>query len=281
VSLLLRNVLQIELAPGYVSLGHVVRRMTPRGFRSTVVANGVFNAVPAEHDAAPWSGAIQVLDKALSDHTGLEMPATVFLSNHFVRYVVVPWSDSLSELAEVESYARHCFSKMYDVKVGQWALRMSPDKGGKARLASAVDPDLLSALRGVLDKVKVRLHSVQPYLMAIYNDCRRDFRGRDAWFALVEPGNLCLALLQKGHWARVRCIRIDDEWRTELPLILEREAYLADVDATTDEVFVWATGVGEVTLPDHNRWQFHVLAPKPEFESDPEIEQRLAMAMEG
>jgi hypothetical protein len=281
VSLLLRNILQIELAPNYVSLGHVVRRMTLRGFRSTLVANGVFNATPTEHDAAPWSGAIQVLDKSLSEHTGLEMPATVFLSNHFVRYVVVPWSDSLSEPTEVESYARHCFAKMYDEKVGQWDLRMSPDSEGKARLASAVDPDLLSALRGVLDKVKVRLHSVQPYLMAIYNDCRREFRGRDAWFALMEPGNLCLALLRKGHWSRVRCVRIGEDWGAELPSILEREAYLADAGATTDEVFVWAAGVGEVSLADSFRWHFHVLAPKPEFVRDPEIEERLAVAMEG
>ena len=45
--------------------------------------------------------------------------------------------------------------------------------------------------------------------MAVYNDYRRRLQGRHAWFALLEPGNLCLALLQQGRWARVRSQRID------------------------------------------------------------------------
>ena len=81
-----------------------------------------------------------------------------------------------------------------------------------------------------------------------------------AWFALLEPGNLCLALLQQGHWSRVRSLRIDSAWREELPLILEREAYLADNPSVPHEVYVWDTRPGDTTLPDTDLWQFHPLA---------------------
>jgi hypothetical protein len=209
------------------------------------------------------------------------MPATVFVSNQFVRYVLVPWSDSLSEAAELDSYARHCFSKMYGDTVGQWELRISPDIVGTARLASAMDPGLLSALRGVLAKAQVRLQSVQPSLMAIYNELRRDLKSRDAWFAFLEPGSLCLLLLERGHWARVRCIRIGADWREELPLILEREAYLADTKAAPKDVFLCATGLGDVTFPDNDTWQIHVLTPKPQFGITPGVEARLATGTDG
>ncbi|MGA7178376.1 MAG: hypothetical protein WBX11_02150 [Thiobacillaceae bacterium] len=280
MSLLPRNQVRIELAPNYVNLQHVARSVTLRGYHSSVVANGIFSASAVDGEAAAWGPPIHTLETILSEHAGIEMPATVLLSNHFVRYVLVPWSESLREAAELESYARHCFSMMYGEAVGQWDVRVSPDRPGRVRLASAVEPGLLSALRAVMGKTGVRLHSVQPYSMAVFNDCRHHFRRRDAWFALLEPGILCLALLQHGHWARVRCLRIGNEWRTELGFLLEREAYLADGEAATDDVFLWATGMGELNLPDSGRWQIHVLASDRRFGPTPALEEPVARAMD-
>ena len=107
-----------------------------------------------------------------------------------------------------------------------------------------MDADLLDALRGVFERAGIALQSIQPHLMAAYNNFRDHLRKRSAWFALLEPGHLCLALLQQGRWPRVRSLRIGSEWRDELPRILEREAYLADNPAVPHEVYVWDPGLG-------------------------------------
>jgi hypothetical protein len=115
--------------------------------------------------------------------------------------------------------------------------------------------------------------------MAVCNDYRRRLRGRQAWLALLEPGYLCLALLQKGRWARIRSLRIGPEWRAELPLILEREAYLAGPAEAANEVFVWVSGQGDAQLPEDRRWQFRLLAAEPRHA--PADAGRFLVAMEG
>jgi hypothetical protein len=277
---LLRNTLRIELAPDQVNLVHTERRLTLRGVRAAVW-NQRLPSAAAEHDAAPWRGAVQTLETALPRHTGRPAHACVILSSRFVRYVLVPWSDTLSDAEEEMAYAHHCFERVYGAAAAQWELRVSTDRDGVPMLASAVDAALPSALREVFAGAGVRLDSIQPNLMAVYNDYRRRLRGRHAWLALLEPGNLCLALLHQGRWARIRNLRIGPGWREDLTLILEREAYLADPAAATREVFLWAPVLGDAMLPENERWQFHLLAARPRHGYTPADEGRFLMAMEG
>ena len=46
----------------------------------------------------------------------------------------------------------------------------------------------------------------------------------------------------------MRSLRIDSAWREELPLILEREAYLADDPAVPQEVYVGMLDAGDPVL---------------------------------
>ena len=68
-------------------------------------------------------------------------------------------------------------------------------------------------------------------------------------------------MLQQGRWSRVRSQRIDGAWREELPLILEREAVLADDPAVPHAVYVWSAESGDTALPEIDPWQFHALGP--------------------
>ncbi|MDO9220081.1 MAG: hypothetical protein Q7T90_03550, partial [Thiobacillus sp.] len=162
----------------------------------------------------------------------------------------------------------------YGKAAQQWELRLNQEAPEMPRLASAVDPELLDSLRAVFDGAGIPLRSIQPHLMAAFNGFRSRLQQHSAWFALLEPGNLCLALLQQGHWSRVRSLRIDSAWREELPLILEREAYLADHPSVPHEVYVWDTRPGEATLPEIDQWQLHPLATAAP-------DRQFAMAMPG
>jgi hypothetical protein len=253
--------LQVELAPDQVNLVHSERRLTLRGVRTTVW-NEWLAAAPAVAEAAPWRGAVQALATALQAQAGHAARARVVLSNRLVRYALVPWSDALGDAEEEAAFARHCFERLYGEAAAQWELRVSDERDGLPKLASAVDAALPGALREVFAAAGVRLDSIQPGLMAVCNDYRRRLRGRSAWLAMLEPGGLFLALLHQGRWARARSMRIGPAWRVELARILEREAYLADPEAAARDVFVWACGLGDVNLPEGDRWQFHLLAPQ-------------------
>jgi hypothetical protein len=129
----------------------------------------------------------------------------------------------------------------------------------------------------VLVQAGVTLKSIQPHLMAAYNTCRGRIRGDCAWFAVVERGKLCLALLQRNSWSILRTMRIGEDWQVELPQILVREELLADCATPDSEIYVWAPEFSAEALPEQSRWQ--VLSPGPETDlcSGPEYDGRFAL----
>jgi len=205
VSPLLRDRLLIGLAPAQLSLE---RR---RGFFGARTVEKATLACDPAFGSEPWQGAVAQLGgvKAAQDCS-----ATVVLSNHFVRYALVPWSDALSGPAEEEAYVRHHFARVHGERARSWALRWS-ESGAGARLASAIDKALLDALKKRLP----RLASVQPYLMSAINRWRKSIPRGGAWLALVEPDRACIALHAGGRWRSVQNAK--GAW---LPL-LERERY--------------------------------------------------------
>ncbi|WP_157979287.1 hypothetical protein [Rhodoferax ferrireducens] len=272
--------MQVLLSPDQVTLLSVQRTLTWRGLRRTmhdphrVCCNSAIGA-------QPWRAAVQALETALSESSGGKTTATVILSNHFLRYAMVPWRAELANAEEDLSFARHCFTRVYGKAALQWEIRLNEQPPEMPRLASAVDAELLDALRGVFNAAGLTLQSVQPHLMAAFNSFRGHLRQRSAWFALLEPGNLCLALLHKGHWSRVRSQRVDSTWREELPLILDREVYLADDTALPHEVYVCHGESADTVLPAIDPWQFHPLPLVPAPGVASAQGENFTMAMEG
>ena len=196
---------------------------------------------------------------------------TVILSNHFVHYVLVPWSDKLHSEKEELAYARHCMTEVYGDAAEAWDVRLSPDKAGAPALASAVDRKFLEELRSLLERAEVSIKSIQPHLMTAHNTCHASLKGRSAWLALLEPGNLCLAMLQHGQWAWMRKMRIGQGWQEELLRILEREECMAGADAAANDVLLWAPHLHESNMADQRqiqdgrKWQFQHLRASPKY----------------
>lgn len=281
MSPLLRDELRVLLGPDQVVLVRIRRELTSRGLRPRVLAKTVADCATVASGEAPWDAAIKTLEAELPSLADHRTFATVILSNHFVRYAMVPWSETLSDEAEEMAFARHCFRQVYGAAAESWELRLSPDQAGVRQLASAVDGRLLAVLRALFEQAGVTLKSVQPYLMAVYNNCRANLQERNAWLVLFEPGCLCIALLQQGRWASVRTMRIGSDWHETLSPILEREACLVESDTASEAIFLWAPGLGNAALPASGRWQMHNLQPGVRTDFIPEYEGRFAMALSG
>lgn len=167
---------------------------------------------------SPERRTVTLSPSAPLDAAALSGRVTVVLSNHFVRYALVPWSDSLAGPAEEEAYVRHHFARIYGERAKGWAVRASPDRG--ARLCSAVDASLLESVKSAFRGKKAKVVSIQPALMAGFNRVRKSIPRGGAWLVAAEPGRACVALYA-GGWRSVQNAR--GAWQD----ILERERHRA------------------------------------------------------
>ena len=161
----------------------------------------------AGYGAEPWHGALHALKEELSSRKE-RLDVTVILSNHFVRYAIVPRQDAASAGEEL-ALARFHFARIHGERVKSWEVRLSGE------LACAIDAAFFFELKKVLSQGKARLVSVQPYLMHAYNQWRPRIPREGAWLVLAEPERVCLARLSARGWASVHNGR-EADWQQAL-----------------------------------------------------------------
>lgn len=139
------------------------------------------------------------------------------IGDQWVRYAVVPWSDSLSSPAERKGYARELLAGVFGDVFADWQVSVSEAPPGEARLACAMPNALLEAIDTVVRNHGQKLISVQPQLIAAYNSWRHRLVVADtAWFVTVEEGTLAALRTGPRGIKRVHSVRIGADWGREL-----------------------------------------------------------------
>lgn len=177
-----------------------------RGLRPRLADGRVEPLKPPAPGAPAWQPAVEALAQVLAEKArGARL--TVILSNHFVRYLLVPWHDELTGPDERLALARHAFAQVYGDAAGAWTLRLAEGPWGGAAPAAAVDSGLLQAIEDAAQKAHVQLASVQPYWMAAVNQFRAELASTGC-FALVEPGKLCIGVYRNQSWQELAARRV-------------------------------------------------------------------------
>ena len=196
------------------------------GFFSAKIISRDHQEIDAQYGPAPWDGAVDALKKYVETLKGQRIRATVVLSNRLVRYALVPFDAALSGPDEELALARFHFTRIYGERAKSWDLRLSAAAPGRPRLASGVDEGLVKAIGACFARGgRPRLVSVQPYLMAAFNQWRRGVAGDAAWLVLLERSRACFALASRGGWHSVQSQRLQDP--QEVFELLEREVLRA------------------------------------------------------
>lgn len=264
MSPLWRDELHITLSPEQAAMVRFGRGMHPR-----MTARREIACTPPALDEAPWAKAIESLEAGLHEIAGGKCDARVVLSNHFVRYALVPWSEQISDREEEQAFVRHCFAQTYGENAQRWAVRMSPCGYGETQVASAIDQELLESLERVFRSHGVRLVSVQPLFMTLFNQWRHQLPVSVVWFAVAEPGRLCVSRLQHGAWRMLRTVKAGEDWQEALTKLLEREYLISESGAERGEVYLSAPDApGEADLPG---WIVHHLRAPPDTGRVPEV----------
>lgn len=280
MSLLSRDQIRIVLCPHQVGLVRLAR-----GWSSRVTGKCVVTADAATPGEAPWRAPLAALDRALPEFSSRKADVAVVLSNHFARYTLVAHTDQISTADEEQALVRHSFARIHGTATDRWAMRLSRTVGGNGpQLATAVDQDLLDSLRALFPSASLRLRSIQPCLTAAFNQWRRRFKN-SAWFAVVEPGRLCLAGFQNDQWHSVNSIKIGDDWFRDLVIHLERGRLLSAIDAADTAarvpVFVFAPGCPEPMPAQAEQHSLELLRPSPASGDAETADAPYAMALVG
>ena len=195
----------ILLRPGEV---RVMRRSGLLGGRG---AGERAYAVPAARGGADdlWRSSVQRLAEALAETGARAGSMRVVLSDHFVRYALIPWSADLVTDAEREALARVTFGEVFGPMADTWSIILDEQPAGCPSFGCAVDRGLLQMLQDLGKALRLRLASVAPALADRVNRHRRALRDATFCVASVEPGRLTLAFRHAGAWSAVRSRRVD------------------------------------------------------------------------
>jgi len=243
------------------------------GRRPGILAKQVF---PYAGTEAGWQPIVAILETVLQGKAWDKAEATVILSNHFVRFLVLPWNEARLSDAEKMALVQHRFDEVYGQASAGWELRLNEGSFGNPSMACAIPQELLSRLIALFAATPVRLKRVQPYLMTAFNACRNEL-GKDAsWFVLAERDNICVGLLQHGQWSSIRSRHVVTDWFEEAMLLLEREALLAA--SQHSKVFVLAPEMSGTQMIKREPWSINRLVLNHPAEISPSDQASYAMA---
>ena len=264
----------IALAPNSLALLRVSGGVRPRVIeKRTIACDPAFGA-------QPWHGAAAALGKFAEEARDANAEVTVVLSNHFARFILIPWSEGLGSAEEQTAFVRYCFAKVHGERSKDWDLRLSPTPAGSARIASAVDSSLVQAVRAAFPAAaRAKLVSVQPYLMSAFNRWRKDVKGERAWFLLVEPQRACLARIEGGRWSAVRNTRGNFDEPGQWAGLLDRERHRVGGGEASEGVYVHAPRSGKAPSIEGEAWTFRSLALAPAEGLAPAESEPFAMAL--
>ena len=255
MSLSWRNRISVFLSPYRVELV-LLQRHGKRGQAERQVA-----ACERADEGAAWGAALAQLKRMLPAGTGAEIH--ILLSNHFVRYAAIPPQSKIETPAELQAYSAFQMREIYGERATEWELSISSWDPATGAVCAAVERSFLQGLEELVTSQRMRFKYLEPYFTSVFDHWHNRFDNRRTWFALVETGRLCLALLEGGVWLRILNQRILDDVEEELLVALEREALLFSAPAATSgQVRLFAPEHPGLTLPEGSGWQIVPLEDK-------------------
>ncbi len=247
MSPLLRDRIEVFLSPTRVDLVRWSRGIKPKQ-RERQTATCV-----RDPDVPAWQPPLMQLKQMIPNGAGAEIAFLV--SNHFVRYAVIPPHSKIETPAELYAYAAFQMKEVYGDRVTAWEVSVSSWDAGGGAVCAAVERDLLEELKDFAASGKMRLKSMEPYFASAFDHWHKRIDNSRAWFALVESGRFCLASLENGGWRRILNQRTMDGVEDELVAALEREALLfSGKKEATEHVYLFAPEHPEFSIPEDAGW---------------------------
>ena len=241
-----RDRVSVFFAPGHVHLARYGRGWKPGAPIGHSLTCG-------EAGAAAWEPALEALARGLASLAWRDADASVTVSNHFVRYALVPAAGKLRGEVERAAAARHALRLTYGERADRWRAILGRGGDGDA-IAAGMEPELVDGIATTLAAAGLRPVAIEPFLATAFNCCRRSIGRAPAWLAAAEPGRVCVAYLADGAWRKLRSERVRARLEDELPAALERLRLADGIDAGPGRVLLVARDEQQVEFAPSSGW---------------------------
>jgi hypothetical protein len=239
----LRERMLVRFSPRILRLAHFGRGWSgvPRECRTVPVTPR------AERD--DWRPAAAELDRQLAATGTRGAALEVVLSNHLVRYALLPWMEGLGDEDEALAYARHVLESTYGEDASAWQICLGDRRRGEPRVAAAADAELVEELRRSAGTHGFRFARLLPALSYAADQLPGTPAILQGWLACAEPGRVCLMRVEDGLWSQIVNARADTDATELLQSLLEQDALASGLSAKTAQVLLAAgTGIDPLRL---------------------------------
>lgn len=218
-----RNALRIGLSKTGVTVVHTSGWLQTR---SDAVAESTF----AEHESVTPEAVVAKLGVLLKDADCSGLPASIVLSDAWVRRWMVTPPRNATSLADCQAAASARFQVLFGEPMTDWQLAADWD-ARQPFLACATPRKLLSALQQVAHDRSLVLREIAPQFVVAWNSWRSNLRA-GTWFGVLGQSVLTYAVLgRNGPQATSEVALPVDVMRDQrlVPEILAREALRLNV----------------------------------------------------
>ena len=275
VSLSLTDYYCASIAPGSATL-----LLMRHGWRPAVVQKTMART-ETRADASPWLAELGLLEGLLGE-ARRGAPLSITLSNHYLRYRLVPAPPPSMTDTGVQSLIRHCFRETYGDAADGWKIQANPMPGRGDLVACAVDRALMEGLQAAAGKSGLKLVSAQPYFMNGFNAAHRNIGGAATCFVQVEAGRIVMGTMRGKKWLGLRAVTATPRWKEELPAHIQREILLAGWGDTAPDIFLHAPESGQsIDLENMRHWKINLVMTGRIAGHSPKDDSHYALALSG
>lgn len=202
-----------------------------------------------------WNQALNVLRDTLTTTKRLQQAELeVILASDFVRYLALPAHEGIVRQTHKVDFARAAFREVYGNVAEEWLIQCDDAAPNLTTIAAAIDATLLDALNKIANEYKMRLTSVQPYLMPVFNRLKPQLRSTEPlYFAVIESNRILFASMQNGRWQQLRSFLLDTDWQSQIKKITLRANLVADNQEHI--LLIYAPNDKKSSLPDIQGWR--------------------------
>lgn len=235
--------LHILLAPQQLAcVARHGRRPVDGGARRIALVN------PGGH----WQTSLDALRALLAESAPAwaGLPLEISLSGRWSHMVLAPWSDALLSEPNAAHFLQSQLTAIYGDAARGWHIVGDDAPYGQARTVCGVDATLLQALKELADDLGHPCRVVEPLLCtALRSLTAEELRAPAAALALIEPGRITMAALDRGRITALQSQPAGGAWRQELPQAWQRWTLRAPELAAIEHVAVVDFGDSPIIAP--------------------------------
>lgn len=238
-----RKQLQVVLRPDGIRV-----MLVQKGFRkNTILSDDSIAVIP--NSALDWHSAIHALEQWLASSEIGKAEVKIYLSNSFLRFAMLPFSDEVHSDAERYTVAGLLFESIYGDTAKHWKLSLDDECYGEPSMAVAMDSELWDALQQIHSQ-KLQLISVQPQLSSAFNAFREKIKSSDGLFVVMEHEQLTLIMIkeQKIIGVRKTAFEVGSDGVGMVGL-LQRELLMSGLSVDSAKIYLQAPASLNLTIP--------------------------------